>query len=1139
MFVTVTSALLYMMNNHFRQNGYQDMRAPPPWSPENARNYSFQRWSRDVLIWSIVSELEPARKAALTISRLQGSAAEFAQQLPADRVIGGGMINGQRADPMTWLMHQLYEHYGQLGEEVQLAAMRDLMEFGRRPNERVDELLARFDTVRNRANELANLGFGVQGYTWLLLRALNITDQQLMQLLQPTGGRMPNNAQEFNDMRAQLRRMGHILEGNPGNVASTLRSTAQQAFFVGQDGQSTVPQQPDNNQTHAYVGWANHNPWSPPSQPGYSYLSTAPVPQHDGYFPGALSQAYMSHDGAPDYDSGTDTDTVSSHGDTPMDAVSQPPNLHAQNLYWAYQQAKSKWRKFTGKPVRKVRRFLKREKGKGKSKGKGKVFGKGNYGAPTAGAYLATLTDTHVEQVFAIKGGKGKRSSGKGFGKSGQTNPKGPDGRPLECHECGSDTHLVAQCTARQNRERAHLAVEDNHPSWTGFAINNAEEQSQSLTADIDVGPISDMLVFMTRETTAVPSDPSSNATVPVGQPTSLEASSSWQSPTWQLNVATESEAMSSWSMVPPQGPPVSHGQYANPFSQHYHQNPHLFQPNWQTQQAAAQPVAYAPQGQQPQFVSPPMPSVVSAPPGLYPALPDIPPFPVPTVQQNTPVSVFQPQFNFGFQQQQPQRESPPTPDSQQTIQQQLEPSPPNDPPNNNEHETNTEHVQPAVNAQHAPNTMVMTLPPAEIPAWARMQEFAFVQSQEPGMPMQAPATASNATPVFGAQVMSTLDETQLHMLHSFAGVQYETERGRYYPTVYAHVNASTSASAVIDDTEMSNILGFAQAQQESERLRALRKGRGKGKPWDKGPDNVPQFSGTNTECTLCLESFVHLDPVTRLQCGHVFHVRCFENSNSRIYTCPNCRGSARVLARYLYILEGQQPAANQQLFTEQHDTHDIATPRSEVPEDFQSVHSTPTRNFMPWWPSSLNGIDVFIANPPGIPRSLGIIIDPGAYTNLAGKQWIRKMCALALKHKYFPEQLKMEHALSVAGVGNGTRTCTWKAKVPIATEFSTAVHYFDVPIVEGDGEDLPALLGLKSMSEKKAVLIMEVGKEELVFPGAQGYKIEWPPGTTRIPLRRAQTGHLVMLTDQFEQLAKESKQGGLPEESMTLLAHE
>ena len=79
-------------------------------------------------------------------------------------------------------------------------------------------------------------------------------------------------------------------------------------------------------------------------------------------------------DDTMDHDSETDSETVSSLGNNNaeysdiVDTTDQ--NYKAEQLFWAYQRAKGRWRKFMNKPNRRVRRFFKR-----KGKGKGKLAG--------------------------------------------------------------------------------------------------------------------------------------------------------------------------------------------------------------------------------------------------------------------------------------------------------------------------------------------------------------------------------------------------------------------------------------------------------------------------------------------------------------------------------------------------------------------------------------------------------------------------------------------------------------------------------------------------------------------------------------------------------------------------------------------
>ena len=63
---------------------------------------------------------------------------------------------------MTFLMHALFERYAQLGEETRLAAMTELMTLSRHGQERIDDLLTRFDTIRQRANDQGQMMLNVQ-----------------------------------------------------------------------------------------------------------------------------------------------------------------------------------------------------------------------------------------------------------------------------------------------------------------------------------------------------------------------------------------------------------------------------------------------------------------------------------------------------------------------------------------------------------------------------------------------------------------------------------------------------------------------------------------------------------------------------------------------------------------------------------------------------------------------------------------------------------------------------------------------------------------------------------------------------------------------------------------------------------------
>lgn len=57
-----------------------------------------------------------------------------------------------------------------------------------------------------------------ESYSWLLLRACGVNQNQLLNLLLPFHGRFPRTEAEFQAVPLSVRRMGHIMEGAPSNI---------------------------------------------------------------------------------------------------------------------------------------------------------------------------------------------------------------------------------------------------------------------------------------------------------------------------------------------------------------------------------------------------------------------------------------------------------------------------------------------------------------------------------------------------------------------------------------------------------------------------------------------------------------------------------------------------------------------------------------------------------------------------------------------------------------------------------------------------------------------------------------------------------------------------------------------------------
>ena len=203
---------------------------PPPWNPENAANYSFDQWSRDLLLWShTVSELAPSTQAALVIASLEGSAKLIGEEISSQQIAHGDTIACQLFDPLTLVLHNLATHYAPLAEETRLMRENEFDDLRRDSNEPIDAFLARFNLVRRRAGARHNHS----QLTSKLLREISLSHQQLSCILQPTNQTYPNDESEFTHMCILIRRICHITERTPNNIAQQLASRRRGQQFQG------------------------------------------------------------------------------------------------------------------------------------------------------------------------------------------------------------------------------------------------------------------------------------------------------------------------------------------------------------------------------------------------------------------------------------------------------------------------------------------------------------------------------------------------------------------------------------------------------------------------------------------------------------------------------------------------------------------------------------------------------------------------------------------------------------------------------------------------------------------------------------------------------------------------------------------
>ena len=307
--------------------------------------------------------------------------------------------------------------------------------------------------------------------------------------------------------------------------------------------------------------------------------------------------------------------------------------------------------------------------------------------------------------------------------------------------------------------------------------------------------------------------------------------------------------------------------------------------------------------------------------------------------------------------------------------------------------------------------------------------------------------------------------------------------------------------------------------------MRRSRKGKGKGKGSGKGDT----FVGDDGTCAICQHDFEHGAWLHRLVCRHQFHTECWDTNvavSQDDVTCPICRAPGKVIATYRYIHPSTVDGGN---------TSDNSFASAQSQADGSGAA-------LPWWPSQGQQPEPYFHASVQLPDGrLALIVDVGAWTNLVGGKFAQEQARRAVAAGRKPRSSKMAKPLRVQGVGSGTPETWWQTELPIAIPDGSGRafdHLYTAPTLnQGAGEDLPALLGMKTITEHEGVLECGRGKERLTFPGPGGYTITWAPGAMHMPLERAPSGHVVIPCDDFASVASESS--GLASRALQLHATE
>jgi hypothetical protein len=133
----------------------------------------------------LLTDLQPAQQAAAIVMRLGGAARELVRRITPEEILHGGLVNGVQVDPITYIVAGLQQIFAILYDEHRLAAMTQLLAFSRRQGESINGTFARYEVVRQRAAREGHFGMSWEGCSLQILRARNVSSQQMIQIRQP------------------------------------------------------------------------------------------------------------------------------------------------------------------------------------------------------------------------------------------------------------------------------------------------------------------------------------------------------------------------------------------------------------------------------------------------------------------------------------------------------------------------------------------------------------------------------------------------------------------------------------------------------------------------------------------------------------------------------------------------------------------------------------------------------------------------------------------------------------------------------------------------------------------------------------------------------------------------------------------
>jgi hypothetical protein len=311
-------------------------------------------------------------------------------------------------------------------------------------------------------------------------------------------------------------------------------------------------------------------------------------------------------------------------------------------------------------------------------------------------------------------------------------------------------------------------------------------------------------------------------------------------------------------------------------------------------------------------------------------------------------------------------------------------------------------------------------------------------------------------------------------------------------------------------------------------------------------------------DCLICHMPFVEGESVSIMVCRHKFHTECLNQwLLGERRSCPVCRSddirNVRVVRHSqphdravavtprpnIQVFDVSSPATTGTGYATAHGSPSTAHGADEgMDEPSMSASSIDTSPGLsnenggsspvwPWWPVEANTSDpphvaagVYHAGT-SIPGKVGLIVDTGAWGNLAGSDWVRSLASCAVEAGFRPQEQRMPKPLVVSGVGKHSQECHWETVLPIAlprADGQHSVNTYTSPVVPNS--QVPGLLGLRTMINKRA--IVDTVNRQLHLCGPGPVELTLPPGTESFKLEQSPSGHFLLPVSEF-QAAKRS----------------